>query len=746
MGGGEVRFEDLRAHMARELDPQDTGSRRRWGSVLLGLLSRAREEDPGRYDDEWVGYLAGFRARWREPLVTATALAQLEWLITLLPCATFGYSTRALHTWQPEPLEGWLGAEAMRHVSRLEFDAESASDVLGALAEAEHLTGLESLYVHAPEFTEADGVLLGAHERFSRLRRLELRVDAAPPAALEPVLTSENVADLEVFHLLGPEPSKDALAHIIAGAAHLRSLKTLGLRGAGIGAKGARALAGSPNVARLERLDLSDCAIGVKGMEAFAESEHLTQLRWLDLQSNTLKDAGAIALAGSENFANLAYLRLDYNGLKDAGAVALAESEHLCHVQELDLRNNRFKVDGLRALARSEHLSGSVRRIFMMNLTDKLKLSEQLEDLASMGLTDLTRKKGDEIRAAMRGWRGAPSARLAGAMYAEEQLEGKQVVELVELLEEASERDPEAYQERWLPYMERAIDERDDGFLVFLREPEQVELLVRLAPLLPKACVSLSLGYMGVDDARLEELLASRSLRCVAQLLLYGTPLSNAGLARLLGSEDVSGVTRLWMSKFALDEVGASALATSPWLGRVEWLYLCESGLTGEWLEQMMGGSLMSGLTALVLEGNPLGDQGARALAEATSVHTLERMTLDKTGITDDGLLALARSLHLSRLEHLNLTGNPIHGGAFVELAGAPEVNRLRNLSLDESKITAAAYVPWVRSWFVKDIDGVYGYDHRHAREILRVAGVDLDEAKDARWSLKGQVLPRLIW
>lgn len=143
---------------------------------------------------------------------------------------------------------------------------------------------------------------------------------------------------------------------------------------------------------------------------------------------------------------------------------------------------------------------------------------------------------------------------------------------------------------------------------------------------------------------------------------LRGNRLTADSLAALAGSQ-IGVVHTLLLSGNPLGDAGARVLAESPAFATLTILYLSETGLGAAGLDRMLGpdSRLEPGfLTNLDLSGNPLGDEGARILAASSRAGQLTHLELERTGLTDRGALALARSPHLGALEYLSLDGNDL--------------------------------------------------------------------------------------
>lgn len=103
----------------------------------------------------------------------------------------------------------------------------------------------------------------------------------------------------------------------------------------------------------------------------------------------------------------------------------------------------------------------------------------------------------------------------------------------------------------------------------------------------------------------------------------------------------------------------------------------------------------------LHLDGWPLGDAGAKALAANPHLANLTRLSLARCGISDRGFTALARSKHLRNLIELDVGSNNLKRAAALLDAGA--FPRLARLDLHHNPITPADRdaLHRVRGWLV---------------------------------------------
>jgi len=182
----------------------------------------------------------------------------------------------------------------------------------------------------------------------------------------------------------------------------------------------------------------------------------------------------------------------------------------------------------------------------------------------------------------------------------------------------------------------------------------------------------------------------------------FRRPLSDIGhqtwtiesLGRLLHHRALaSGLKRLNLQALNVGLEGVSLLARCPHLGRLEQLNLGGNSVGPEEAAVLAGSSLVSNLKALELFDNPLGDEGWKILGRAP-FRRLRVLDLGYTEATALGARFFARSRSLDSLRSLVLNGNPMGDEGASEILAARFAARLRRLDIaatGKSAATAAA-------------------------------------------------------
>ncbi len=137
----------------------------------------------------------------------------------------------------------------------------------------------------------------------------------------------------------------------------------------------------------------------------------------------------------------------------------------------------------------------------------------------------------------------------------------------------------------------------------------------------------------------------------------------------------------------------AACIALNPTLAQLEFLSMGEharltSGVSARGLRALTESPSWARLHTLALGGCPVGDEGARLIAERAKPWR----SLDLTGahIGDEGARCLAQSAAMQTLERLLLGHNALGDDAANALAASPHLGALRELELCRNPLTTA--------------------------------------------------------
>ncbi len=240
------------------------------------------------------------------------------------------------------------------------------------------------------------------------------------------------------------------------------------------------------------------------------------------------------------------------------------------------------------------------------------------------------------------------------------------------------------------------------------------DAVAALCAAVPPSLRTLSfIGFISTDfdDACAATLAAAPTLAALTELHLWNCNLREAGALALAGSPHLGRLEALWLGlgQYSRNQIGAAgcaalaAEAALPALLRLDldfnsvgddgWLAMVRSGKLARFTELRLQKCLLgdasalpmfsrgrldalatldlshnqlsaasagalaaaapAALRALWLYGNPIGDAGAIALAEAPWTRQLVELNLELTGLTDAGAAALVRSPYLGELRRL---------------------------------------------------------------------------------------------
>lgn len=168
-------------------------------------------------------------------------------------------------------------------------------------------------------------VRIAANWSFNRgfIHSIDIRLDVYATHAV--AIHSEH--PIEHLNLLFSESPNPAAGRLIASLPQLLHVRSLGLKGAGLGSEGLSDLVASPHLENLERLNLAENRLGEKGVRALLKSQVFPNLRWIDLGGNDLGPGCLREIASHLGAANdageiihLETLELGGNPLTRAGA------------------------------------------------------------------------------------------------------------------------------------------------------------------------------------------------------------------------------------------------------------------------------------------------------------------------------------------------------------------------------------------------------------------------------------------
>jgi uncharacterized protein (TIGR02996 family) len=235
--------------------------------------------------------------------------------------------------------------------------------------------------------------------------------------------------------------------------------------------------------------------------------------------------------------------------------------------------------------------------------------------------------------------------------------------------------------------------------------------------------------FFGVGD-RLSKLVHSPLLRHVRELDLSGNELGNRGPIFLSKSKHL---VRLDVLDLSFNEIGDNglqsladspvfrtlrslqitdnerfgvpglrALADSPYLTELIRLDVSGNNLSDMAIRTLFDGSMGRNLRQLFLHGNRLGDSGTAAFAESLVFAKMAEqdrvIDLRRVRMGPTGARALAAARYLATVEALDLEGNSVGDNGLAALAASEHLTHLRILSLRDNRISDDGILALARS------------------------------------------------
>ena len=222
-----------------------------------------------------------------------------------------------------------------------------------------------------------------------------------------------------------------------------------------------------------------------------------------------------------------------------------------------------------------------------------------------------------------------------------------QVGQLCAILEEAGHHSPNGLALRHLNLADNPIG---DAGVEWLAQAKH------LAPL-----NELNLSDADVNEAGAEALAGAHHLTALTHLDLGGSRLQLAGARAIAGAQHLRTLEHLNLARAALGVGGAEAIVLAQQFKSLRYLSF-QCCYTGNALAQAVAEAKHLSLHTLILLDNSIDHEGARALAGARHLSSLQDLTIGHNPLGDAGVEALARSPYFRQLKHLELMTTPSRG------------------------------------------------------------------------------------
>ena len=261
--------------------------------------------------------------------------------------------------------------------------------------------------------------------------------------------------------------------------------------------------------------------------------------------------------------------------------------------------------------------------------------------------------------------------------------------EVHDLIEQAWQDDPTRYEAQWRPYLDAHHEAMPT--LVF---PRLSDLDEAHRTYLPARCGLGLLDSRGLDgrlDALLDGPLAPR-LRALALSCLA---LREEDVRRLATTPALQGLHTLCLAHNPLSPALVDALARSPHLAGLRALEVEFCGLDAAAIPALLGPNTLWQLDALMLDGNPLGEEGVRALGRAPGLARLRKLGLENIKIGRWGMDELFGALLASPLPALReLSLAHVWSGHYLRDNRWPELLRSRAPALESLDLSGNSLIP----------------------------------------------------
>lgn len=204
---------------------------------------------------------------------------------------------------------------------------------------------------------------------------------------------------------------------------------------------------------------------------------------------------------------------------------------------------------------------------------------------------------------------------------------------------------------------------------------------------------SLYLTNGAFSQANWVEFALSRSFPRLARLALCGTDLSRGRMASLASAKGFA-LRDLNVSRCAIGNDGAIALARSPWAGTLRILNVAGNSLSRPGARALAASPRLANLRHLTIADNPLDVGGVQLIAKGPALRKLTSLSLanptfdaDEAGARVLSYPEFFTDLRAAQLRHLDLSGIRIRKDGASALAADPRFAHLTRLVLSNCGI-----------------------------------------------------------
>ena len=198
----------------------------------------------------------------------------------------------------------------------------------------------------------------------------------------------------------------------------------------------------------------------------------------------------------------------------------------------------------------------------------------------------------------------------------------------------------------------------------------------------------LDLDENEISDKGIQALADSPHVTKVESLSLQENGFGDAGAEAIFTSLPLAGVKQLDLSENEITDKGLICLAESPGMARYHSISLRGNGITDEGAMPLANSLQLAECRSLEV-GGKLGPHGIRILAGSSKLQEVQTLALADNPIGDEGAKAIATG-NFPELVDLFLNDCQIGAGGVAALMNAPFVGNLLRLSLSDNPISNA--------------------------------------------------------
>ena len=218
-------------------------------------------------------------------------------------------------------------------------------------------------------------------------------------------------------------------------------------------------------------------------------------------------------------------------------------------------------------------------------------------------------------------------------------------------------------------------------------EEKTAEWQKTLQPLLEEEPGTLKLSgrYISSDDVKI--ICNYPGIKTVRVLDLADNQVNDEALPVLFESENLAQLEELYLGINFLIGEGLTEIACSSQikLGNLKKLVISDNRLTDASVADFIRSKNFPNLESLDVGWNEVGNETAKALADATSFSGLKTLILERSYIELEGLKEMVQGELMNQLQELNISANKLKDEAVQMIATTPKWKSLKILRLSQN-------------------------------------------------------------